>query len=253
MKNSQFLIAHRGINTLAPENTMAAFELAYKHGCTWIEIDVDVISDGTVIVCHDTTLDRTTNYSGSYYQLQKEDLSDIDAGSWFGMNYVGEPIPTLRQVIEFANRTEMNINIELKSNETGKEMSLLLVEQVIAEVSNLSAKCQLIISSFNHLLLAKLKEKAAHLTVGCIFPGFALMPDWRSRLELVGADFIHPEDKGITAAQVHAFRDAGFGVNVWTVNNAARANQLFNWGVNGIFTDIAHQIRLPGSARLSEG
>ena len=58
----------------------------------------------------------------------------------------------------------------------------------------------------------------------------------------MGASYIHPEDTGLTREKVRAFRDAGFGVNVWTVNSLARANELFNWGATGIFTDVAHLI-----------
>lgn len=92
------VIAHRGLNHRAPENTLAAFRLAAESGCRWIETDVDVMGDGTPIIIHDTRLDRTTNRSGYFYDLQSSDLP-IDAGSWFSSEYVGEPVPTLRQLV----------------------------------------------------------------------------------------------------------------------------------------------------------
>lgn len=240
--DKNLIFAHRGLNRQAPENTMAAFRLAHEHGATWLETDVDVLGDGTVIICHDTTLDRTTNRSGGYYDLSAPDLEHIDAGSWFGSDFRGERIPRLSELIQFMNETGMNCNIELKSNEAGREMSLLLIDNVLAELERLdTAKCSVIISSFNHVLLAKLKEKAPQLPVGCLYETCALYDDWKSLLELVGADYIHPEDTGLTRERVQAFRQAGFGVNVWTVNSLARANQLFNWGATGVFTDIADQ------------
>ncbi len=74
MLDQRIVFAHRGLNTIAPENTMSAFKLAVEHGVQWIETDVDILGDGTVIVCHDTTLDRTTNLTGSYYGLTAADL-----------------------------------------------------------------------------------------------------------------------------------------------------------------------------------
>ena len=58
----------------------------------------------------------------------------------------------------------------------------------------------------------------------------------------MGADYIHPEASGLTRQQVQEFRAEGYGVNVWTVNSPSRANELFNWGVTGVFSDVPHQI-----------
>ena len=89
------------------------------------------------------------------------------------------------------------------------------------------------------MLLAKIKERAPQYEVGCLYETVALYDDWKSMLELVGASYIHPEDRGLTKSKVEAFREAGFGVNVWTVNSIDRANELFNWGATGVFTDVA--------------
>ena len=233
------IFSHRGLNHEAPENTMSAFRLAAERGVTWFENDVDVLGDGTVIICHDTTLDRTTNRSGSYYGLTRADLDGIDAGSWFSPAYLGEPLPTLAQFVDFMNETKTNCNIEVKSNEAGKDMTMLLLDNLIAELERLDPGREVIISSFNHVLLTRLKDKAPHLSVACLWETVALYDDWKSILELVGADYIHPEDVGLTEAKVQAYLAAGVGVNVWTVNSVDRANQLFNWGATGVFTDVA--------------
>lgn len=236
------IFAHRGLNTLAPENTMAAFRLAHERGVAWLETDVDVLGDGTVIICHDTTLDRTTNRSGGYYDLTAADLEDIDAGSWFSPKYAGEKIPQFSDLIQFMNETGMNCNIEVKSNEAGKAMTLMLINNLLSELKNLNPRNRVIISSFNHVLLYELKKKAPKLPVGCLYDASTLRADWKSVLELVGADYIHPDNTGLTREKVRAFRDAGFGINVWTVNSPARANELFNWGATGVFSDVADQL-----------
>ncbi|MDU6679259.1 glycerophosphoryl diester phosphodiesterase [Actinomyces sp.] len=235
------IFAHRGASAIAPENTMAAFKKAVEAGATWIETDVDVLKDGTPILIHDSSLDRTTNRSGSYYDLTVSDLDGIDAGSWFSPEFAGERIPTLAQLVAFMNETGLNANIEIKSNEAGAQMSLQLVDAILKELEALDGP-QVIISSFNHVLLKIFKDKAPQYSVGALFVAENLWDDWKSILELVGADYIHPDDSTLTRAQVQAFREAGYGVNVWTVNSPARANELFNWGVTGIFTDVAHQM-----------
>ena len=234
------LYAHRGMSKLAPENTLCAFKKCADYSVQWFECDVDVISDGTVIVCHDSTLDRTTNKTGSYYGLKREDLTEIDAGSWFSEDFRGEKFPTLAELIDVMNELELNANIEIKGCEAGKEYTEKLIDGVIEQIARLNEDREVIVSSFNHLILAKFKEKAPHITVACLWEERNVYPDWRTTMELVGASYVHVEDKFVTKEIVQLVHAYGYGINVWTVNDLARANQLFNWGVDGIFTDIAH-------------
>lgn len=170
------IFAHRGASAIAPENTMAAFKKAVEAGATWIETDVDVLKDGTPILIHDSSLDRTTNRSGSYYDLTVSDLDDIDAGSWFSPEFAGERIPTLAQLVAFMNETGLNANIEIKSNEAGAQMSLQLVDTILKELEALDGP-QVIISSFNHVLLKIFKDKAPQYSVGALFVAENLWDD----------------------------------------------------------------------------
>ena len=77
----------------------------------------------TAIICHDTTLDRTTNKTGGYYELTAKDLPSIDAGSWFSPEFAGEPLPTLHQLVDFMNETGLNANIEIKIEEPEQPMT----------------------------------------------------------------------------------------------------------------------------------
>ncbi len=233
------VIAHRGLNRRAPENTMAAFRAAVDARVDWIETDVDILGDGTPIICHDSTLDRTTNRRGSYAQLSRADLTTIDAGSWFSTQYTGEPMPTLSQLVDYMNATGLNANIEVKANERGKAATIQLVEAVVAELARLEPGPRVIISSFSQLILRYFLELAPTIPRACLFETCALYDDWRSVLEILECSYIHPEDAGLTEAHVERFLHAGYGVNVWTVNEADRVNQLFHWGVTGVFSDIA--------------
>lgn len=236
------IFAHRGLNRQAPENTLAAFQAAADTGVHWIETDVDVLADGTIIICHDSTLDRTTNTHGGYYQHTKDILPSIDAGSWFSPDFAGEPLPTLAQLVELMNATGLHANIELKSPEAGAAECTALIDGVLAELQHLNANNQVLISSFNHVLLVQLHTKAPELPIACLFERHTLGPDWRAIAEMVGAVAIHPEDTGLQASEVAAMREHGYQVNVWTVNDRGRMNQLKNWGATGVFSDIANEV-----------
>lgn len=239
--SDKIVFAHRGLNHQAPENTIPAFQLAADAGAKWIETDVDILKDGTAIVIHDSTLDRTTDHSGGFYNLTVDDLGAIDAGAWFGPEYEGTKIPTLKELVEFLNRNKLNANIELKQHETGKEGTLRMIDSVIADLDGLDDDREVIVSSFSPLVLEHFHERAPQYAIGMLWENVALHDDWLSVLEFTGASYVHAEDKGLTRERVQAARDAGYGVNVWTVNDAGRANQLFNWGCTGVFTDVADQ------------
>lgn len=246
------VFSHRGLNTVAPENTMAAFRKTAEAGLTWIETDVDILADGTPIILHDTTLDRTTDRAGSFYGLRASDLDSIDAGSWFGKEFTGERIPTLAELVQFMNENKINANVELKANEEGAARSQELIERVVAELEKLDPEREIVISSFSQPLLMRFHDYAPQYAIGVLYETAALYEDWLSVLELCGATYIHVEDEGLTRQKVEAFTAAGYGVNVWTVNSKGRANELFNWGCTGVFSDIADQLPTTAKGALND-
>ena len=238
------IIAHRGLPSAAPENTMASFRAAVDAGARWIEADVDLLGDGTAVILHDTLLDRTTDASGSMYDLRREDLERIDAGSWYDERFAGERIPTLDEVVAFLNTSRVNANIELKANEQGAARTVALIDTVVEALARLDAEREIIVSSFSQPLLMTLHQRHPELAIGVLCETATLGEDWRSVLELCGASFVHPQDAGLTADRVRAFIAAGYGVNVWTINDEKRAGRLFDWGCTGVFTDVAGELSL---------
>ncbi|GGH62172.1 glycerophosphoryl diester phosphodiesterase [Rothia aerolata] len=237
------LFAHRGLSSIFPENTLAAFRACTDHGVNWIETDVNILGDGTVVVIHDSHLERTTNASGSIYNLTAADLDYIDAGAWFSTEMAGERVPTLAELIQLMNQTGLNANIEIKSNEQGAARTRELMSGVLRELEALRPEREVIISSFNHLILAELKRLAPQYRVAALMTKEMMGADWRSVLELIGAETIHLESRGLTENHVKKVKDAGFAINVWTVNEGERASQLKNWGVDGVISDYAHAFR----------
>ena len=242
------VLAHRGLPSAAPENTMAAFCAAADAGARWIETDIDLLADSTPVIIHDTALGRTTDRSGSIYGLRAADLENIDAGGWFGPGFAGQRIPTLDSFIDFMNERGINANIELKANEQGAARSIELVDALAAALERLDACRQVLVSSFSQPLLMAFHQRHPQYATAVLYKSATIRPDWRSVAELCGAVAIHPEDAGLTEAMVHAARAAGYGVNVWTVNRPDRANQLFNWGCTGVFSDV-YPLLAAGPAR----
>lgn len=233
------VFAHRGMSSLAPENTLSAFKKCAEHGVKWLECDVDILADDTVVISHDDTLDRCTNKSGSLYDLTAADLETIDAGSWFSDEFKGERIPTYDEFIDMANEYKLNLNIEIKSCADGWEKTLILLDKVIAGIKRLDSDRKVIVSSFNHVALYEFKKRCPSIPTACLFVYDNLWDDWESLLQACQADYIHPEDRNLTREMVTKFKQKGYKVNVYTVNSTMRANELFNWGVDGVFTDIA--------------
>lgn len=235
--------AHRGLNHVAPENTLAAFAAASRTGVKWIETDTDLLRDGTAVIMHDSRTDRTTNRAGSIYDLSASDLDAIDAGSWFSDKFVGERVPTLHELVPFLGEHKLNMNLELKGNAQGRDRSILLVETVLDELSNLNTDTEVLISSFSPLLLAEVHRRTDAYELAWLVDVGMIGEDWRSVMELCGATTLHPSTAVMSDRRcVEEVRNAGFNVNVWTVNSSQEANKLLNWGCTGIITDIADEV-----------
>lgn len=234
------IIAHRGASSLAPENTVAAFAKCIDLGVQWFEFDVDIIGDGTLIVIHDQTLDRTTDKSGPYYKLNYSDLRKIDAGAWFAPTFRFERIPELASVLGLIRDNPLRANLEIKPCLGGDELRRELVTRVARSLKELEGRAadKILVSSFDHEQLAWFHEKRPDIPTGYLFDRETQDQDaWRTEAAELGCLAIHPDDNGLTRDEVAAMRDAGFEVNVWTVDDVDRARELAEWGVNGIFTN----------------
>jgi glycerophosphoryl diester phosphodiesterase len=114
MTTADFMvIAHRGASSYAPENTLAAFDLALHLGCHHLELDVDFSRDGHIVVMHDDTVDRTTDGTGPVGNHTLAELRALDAGAWFGTQFTGQRIPTFAEVIE-RYQGRVHIHTEIK-------------------------------------------------------------------------------------------------------------------------------------------
>ena len=240
------LIAHRGESFDAPENTLAAFNLAWRRGVPAIELDVHLTADGRLVCIHDKTTERTTGADLVVAESTLEQLRALDAGSWKSDAYAGEPIPTLEEALAtIPDGSRCFIEVKV-----GPEAVPALVRAV--EASGKSPE-QLPVISFNAETLAEAKRALPEHPM-YFLSGFrrdeqtgAWTPpieDLIATARSLGADGLDlnyrgPYDPGFVAR----VRDAHMGLYIWTVDDPESARELADLGVDGITTNRAEWMR----------
>lgn len=237
------IFAHRGASLYAPENTLAAFEIAIEQKADAIEFDVNISADGCLVVIHDDTVDRTTNGSGKVRELNQKDLQQLDAGSFFHRTFKGEHIPTLEDIFtHIRNRIFLNIELKdkdfIKSSLQGKVLDLLHKYDLTESV---------LISSFNINVLRSIHNKLPEVAI-------AILADRRKQgiisrcqigLSLVKYQAWHTKFKDATPKLVKKQHSLGHRVNAYTVDQPDDIRSLLHIVIDGVFTNdplVARQV-----------
>ncbi len=221
-----FIWAHRGVSAHAPENTLAAFAAAVACGADGIELDIHLSRDGVPVVIHDETLQRTTDGCGLVAKTTWSQLQQLDAGRWFAPGFAGEPVPALAEVLEvFAG--QLRLNLEIKEYRAGMAVLELLGQYSSADI---------IISSFDHDLLRRLRCLDADLPLAVLFETGPWQKAVKTAKDLSACSF-HPDAKLVNRPMVAACAQANIPVFVWTVDQADVAKSLVRAGVAGFFAN----------------
>src|SRR2546427_1606284 len=153
------IIAHRGASSYAPENTMAAFDLALQMRTSHLEFDVHLTRDDHLVIIHDDTVDRTTNGTGPVAGQTLAALQTLDAGAWFGEAFAGARIPTLADVLtRYQGRA--HLHIELKGH------TVHLPQRTVDFVHAHGMAQHVTFTSFQHPHLRKMRAYAPELPIG---------------------------------------------------------------------------------------
>ena len=218
------VFGHRGALAHAPQNTLAAFELAAQQGAQGIELDVQLSKDGQLVVIHDYSVDATTDGQGKVAEVTLAQLKQLDAGSWFAPDFAGARIPTLDEVFAAVGH-KLLINVEIKASAPG-------IESAVADcVSRHAMDSRVLVSSFD---AAVLRRCQGVMSLPLAYLHFK--PSLSTADDLPVAA-LHPWRDLVDAGYMRRARELGCHVNVWTVNEAARACQLKALGVKAIITD----------------
>jgi glycerophosphoryl diester phosphodiesterase len=236
------IVAHRGGGALAPENTLAAIHCGLTHGFHAVEFDVMLSKDDIPVLMHDPLFGRTVRGSGSVPTSTAAELVALDAGSWFGSEFAGEPVPTYAQAVAYCNAHHIWMNVEIKPAEgfeveTGRVTAALTRELFAAEIAAAGAGLLALplFSSFSFEALLAAKDAAPEIARGYLVD--VIPPDWQARLLELDAVALHTNHQNLTPELVLQVKAAGYGVFCYTVNDPARATEILSWGVDGFCTD----------------
>ena len=253
--------AHRGARSLAPENTLAAARKALESGAHLWELDVRSTADGELVVVHDATMERTSDVR-TVFPFRKpwavrdftmEEIGRLDFGSWFvredpfktvaggevskeeAGSYAGERAPTLRQALEFTVAHDWAVNVEIKdlSGLPGHET---VVEKVVRLIDEFESGDRVIVSSFNHGYLAKVRTLSRKIATGVLVSRSCRDPV--GLLRNLGAQACHFHRDAVGEKEIAALRRAGLETFVWVVNEEEEMRRFFRWGARGVFTDF---------------
>ncbi len=226
--------AHRGASAIAPENTLAAFRAAAEQGAQWVELDVALLADGTLVVIHDDSIDRTSSGTGSLGALTRADLERLDAGAWFGSQFAGERIPTLEEALKVLGELGLGANVEIKQHKHHQSLEQL-VSAVQAALQTRPAGMPIMISSFDAQALAAMHQREPELEMAMLWE--RVPEDWEARLEAIPAKTIHLYFKSLSIGLLEEAAKRGITVRVWTVNEPATLASFWPAGLGGVITD----------------
>jgi glycerophosphoryl diester phosphodiesterase len=227
------IIAHRGFSSRAPENTLASIDLAVAEGARAIEWDVRIAACGTPVLFHDPNLGRTTNGVGPLHRRTATQLAALDAGSWFGSQFAGEPVPPLRAALERASGRVEHVFVEIKGYRELEDIDRI-VSIVEAERGSTAARVisldwtildrvLAIHPGYPVAFIAETIERVEAALERASTHGAGLSLDFRLALE-------RPD-------LVRSARDAGVPVSVWTVNREEDAQRVVDLGIRWITSD----------------
>jgi glycerophosphoryl diester phosphodiesterase len=230
--NRSAVIAHRGASIYAPENTLAAMDLAIAQGADAVEIDVRMSKDGIPFLFHDYTVNRTTHLKTgqSIENLTFEEIQNLDAGSWFHPDFAGEKIPSLAQVLELIyGRTYLYL--EIKGSTPGIEtrvMEMLIDYDMAASTT---------IMSFNREQLRKVKSMDEQISTMLLIPVFVGSLNGVITLDYVDSFGLRFDMIKSNPEYIEMIHKSGKRAYVWTLNRSSDIKYAVNIDVDGIITD----------------
>ncbi|WP_281890037.1 glycerophosphodiester phosphodiesterase [Paenibacillus sp. YYML68] len=231
------IIGHRGAAGEAPENTLASFKLAIEQGADALELDVHESADGDIIVCHDHTVDRTTDGTGRIDAMLADELRKLDAGAWFSPSYAGERVPLLAEVFAAVPQHIM-INVEIKCDYSAR-LSIRLL-QLLVEYGRMDS---VVVSSFNHKTLLRLKHDHPALRIGLLYVGDLVHHAKLADISGMDVYSLHPHYAGIGAEDVQEAVRCGLKVYPYTINEPQHLQQAIAAGCTGIITDYPARLK----------
>ena len=230
------VLGHRGAMGHAPENTMPSFYKAIELGATMFELDVHLSKDDVLVVMHDKTVDRTTNGTGKIRDLTWDEIKRLDAGSWFGPQFAGTPVPRLEKVFEAVGR-DILINVEVKAGDT---LYPGIIAALVDRIKGAGLVDRVLITSFHVEYLREARALLPDAQVGLIFNKPRENPVAEALAE--GWQVLHPHLSLVSREWVAEAHAHGLIVRGWNPNEVEPMRRLIEAGVDGIGTDYPDRL-----------
>jgi glycerophosphoryl diester phosphodiesterase len=227
------IVAHRGASAYAPENTVAAFELAARQRADLFELDVQETKDHELVLMHDTTLTRTTSAEQVFpdlapwrvHDLTLAQVRKLDAGS-------GEPVPTLEEALNATAGSGLGLLLEIKEPRLYPGIESRVATE-LRRVPSWLAPGRLVVESFDWDSMRTFHRLLPGVPIGLLgTPSTAALPELAKY-----ADYVNPPHAGLTAAYVKSVHDHGMKVFAWTTDDPGTMRRLLTYDVDGIITD----------------
>lgn len=226
------IFAHRGYSANYPENTMLAFIKAYEAGCDGIELDVQQTRDEILVIIHDESIKRTCGKSGMVKDLTYEQLCQYDFSYTFPQ-YGFQKIPTFEEYCKWASSLDIVTNIELKTSIVRYEG---IEEQVYALICKYGLQNRVIISSFNHESILRMKELDSKLVCG--FLTDCCLLEAGKYTSSHGVEGYHPRFQTLSSASIAELKAHQVRILCWTVNRKKDKQKMMEAGVDAIITNV---------------
>jgi len=231
------IIAHRGASGDAPENTLGALALAAEHGATCVEIDVSISADDVPFVHHDDTLDRCTSGKGLLSEHTAKELDGLTASK--GMpGFENEPLPRLSDVVALLIEKNLGLNLEIKPRKGLEERTCKAITEMMS--TGWPDHLPLVFSSFSQASLGYALDMAPGIPRGLLVEGIPCNVD--ELVERYACQNVHCHGKQLNKTDASFIKSRDLGLYCYTVNSVSDAKTLFDYGVDGVFTDYPKRL-----------
>lgn len=237
------ILAHRGANKVAPQNTIPAFIKALEFNADGIETDVHLCKDGEIVICHNYTVDETSNGIGLIDELTLAQLKAMDFGSYFNKDFSGVSLPTLSELLDVVRKMKL-INIEIKPPKKDND----LVKKVVEEINKYGIAENSILSCFDPECVRMVKEIDKNVKTALLYEndelGNEIMTFGVAKYcKQLNVDAAHPHRKLIKENEIIELHNLGIAVNPWTVNLEEEIIRLTKWGCDALISDVPDYCR----------
>jgi len=230
------IIAHRGFSAIAPENTLAAFEVAIARGASSIEFDIQLSADSLPVIFHDAILDRITGVSGKVRDKNLSELQTLDAGKWFSHEFSGQKIPTLDAALAILRKVDKFLYFDVKPHCEWSDSEVADFVKTLHD-SGIQSKC--VITSFNDGFLEQVRQISDDLPIGHIVANLEAYKSQLAKAVVKGDRLISSlyrvllENPGLIAES----RSQGVDIVAWTVDDREDMQKLLDLGITRIVTN----------------